>query len=427
MTKALRRSPLGAFSLREVVSDEDLYKRAIEVTPKGTQTFSRMRGAVGTSEYPIFAESADGAYLQCRDGTRYIDLAGANASAPLGFNDEAVCEAVWEHVGTGGTLSLPTELEVETSEALVAAVPAAEQVRWVRTGSEAVSAAVLTARQATGRHAVLAITGNYHGWHPWTRDDRSIYRVSPWVENLDGVSILMTGAQLESGPFTGDATDMRQVAAVIVEPPRMEPITPAYRAWLQTVRDQCSSFGTLLVYDDVVFAFRFVTGGLQQATDIYPDIACFSKALGNGVPVGCIAGTRAVMSGTPVSSTFGGETVGLAAAQAVLAIHAERDVCAELHEVGTLLRATLEKALDGTPIEVYGTPVHFRFQVKQQVDEEERPDIMDAFLNGCLEKNVLVHRSANNASLAMTKAVRAKIGFAVEAAAHGLDWGGNGE
>jgi glutamate-1-semialdehyde 2,1-aminomutase len=144
-----------------------------------------------------------------------------------------------------------------------------------------------------------------------------------------------------------------------------------------------------------VWGFRFAKGGLQQVTHVAPDLACFSKALGNGVPVACIAGTKAAFADTPVSSTFGGEAMGLAAAQAVLKLHMVLPVCEGLRSIGVSLMEQMQEALSGSSISVEGTPVHFKF-----VGED-----LDRFLHGCFKGGLLVHRAANNVSLPMSSLV----------------------
>lgn len=379
--------------------ERDLRLKAKTLTPGGAQTFSRMWGNVGTEQYPVFGMKAEGVYLWASDGKRYVDLAGANAAVPLGYNQIDVVDAVTKAVGMCGTMSLPSVDEVEASELLTDAVPFADMVKWVRTGSEAVSGAVLTAQRATGRRRVVRFSGSYHGWHPWTVDDRATQQVAAYTLPL-----------ADAIPF--HSCDLSEVAAVLIEPPRFEPVTDKYIQWLSDVRDECTAAGTVLVYDNVVWGFRFARGGLQEATDIAPDISCFSKALGNGVPVGCFAGRSSVMSETPVSSTFGGETTGLAAAIAVLKIHQERrlakdkvEVCEELRTIGKTLRGMLDEAVDGTPIEVHGTPSHFRFQCRGDVEKGQRQALMDRFLDGCLREKILVHRAANNVCLPMSDVI----------------------
>ena len=371
-----------------------LHLRALAVTPGGAQTFSRMHGKMGPTSYPAFAKRAKGAYIWTVDGKQYIDLAGANASAPLGFNHPKVVKAVKAQLGIGGTLSLATRLEVEASEAMVNAVPYGTLVRWVRTGSEAVSGAVRCARHVTGRSKVSVFRGSYHGWHPWTTSTNSL---DSFESGLDEA--------------------FNDHAAVIVEPPRFEPMDLSYIKRLKTLRRLCDESGAMLIFDDVVYGFRFKTGGLQESSRVRPDIACFSKALGNGVPVGCLVGTPECLLDTPVSSTFGGETTGLAAALAVLKIHQDIPVCERLWTTGRRLRSLMSLALSGTKITVSGTPVHFKFEPRDGVDS----DTFDKFLERCLENNLLVHRHANNVSLAMeSRFVLNKIGKALAKASEGV-------
>ena len=109
-----------------------LYRKALALTPGGAQTFSKMRGHVGTMRYPAFGLHAEGVHLWASNGQRYIDLAGANAAVPLGYNPIQLVDAMDKALGMCGTMSLPAKAEVEASELLVEAVPFAEQVKWVR-------------------------------------------------------------------------------------------------------------------------------------------------------------------------------------------------------------------------------------------------------------------------------------------------------
>lgn len=366
------------------------HSRGMAITPGGSQTFSRMHGKMGPRTFPSTATHAEGAHIWDVDGNRYIDLAGANASAPLGFNHPRVVQAVRDELGRGGTLSLPTQIEVEASEAMIETVPFGDMVRWVRTGSEAVSGAIRTARHVTGKELVVRFDGSYHGWHPWTDCHYTLASVEP--------------EEIEESAF-----DYLDAAAVLVEPPRMNAITSEYIDWLRTLRRECTEHGVALIYDDVVFGFRFNKMGLLGETKVAPDMSCFSKALGNGVPVGCFVGREEWMRDTPVSSTFGGETTGLAAAKAVLEIHREQDVCANLRAIGTKLRNALQIALNGSCVSLEGMPVHFRFSAE--------PAVLDTFLTACMHRGVLIHRAANNASLALTQAIRNDICEVVRVAA----------
>lgn len=375
--------------------------RAKSATPGGSQTASRQHGLIGPFAYPAFAQSATGAYITFDDGGVAIDLAGANATVPLGYNHPDIVRALQRQLGSGGSLSLPSYLEAEASERLISLLPFPALVRWVRTGSEAVSAAVAIAQDTTKRRKIGTFPKAYHGWHPWTRE----------VEQLN-----------EHPPFLPRYT-AHHLAAVIVESPRWTLVDADYVKRLTALRTECDKAGVLLVYDDVVYGFRYHSAGLQGSTGVAPDIACFSKALGNGVPVACIAGEPALMNQSMfvVSSTFGGEMLGLAAANTVLHLHQEADICGELLRIGVRLRAELVKAVADTPISIVGTPQHFKFVA-------EAP-YLDKFLELCVgtesdtlqidqgAERVLIHRDANNVNLAMTKAVQKEIVHTVKLAA----------
>jgi glutamate-1-semialdehyde 2,1-aminomutase len=364
----------------------DLWDRSVAVTAGGSQTWSKSRGVVGPWDgFPLFATGGSGSILTLLDGSEVVDLAGANATAALGYNRPEVIAAVSKVLGVGGTLSLPTKSEVEVSEAMIAAVPYGNVVRWVRSGSEAVSGAVKCARQLTNRRKVLRFNGSYHGWHPWIDEADSIAQHDT-EGNLSVPKVL--------GPY----------AAVIVEPPRFKEIDEPYIDWLSDLASRCYDSQTALIYDDVVYGFRFKTGGLQEETDVPPDMACFSKALGNGVPIGCVVGHGDWMTeqNMPVSSTFGGEQMGLAAAGAVLGLHKSMDVCTALKQLGVELRSILDKALKSSLIKVEGTPVHFRFVVRDTEPTDQHRGILDRFLVGALDNGVLIHRHANNINLGMS-------------------------
>ena len=369
--------------------DRELLRRAKAVTAGASQTTSRQHGKVGTGQYPAFAVRGDGAVLTFHDGRTAIDLAGANGAVALGYQHPEVSRWVDCYRTTGGTLSLPSSLEVEASERMCAAFDVDAMVRWVRTGSEAVSAAVSIAQEDTGSDCVGVFRGAYHGWHPWTRQVITLADPLP-DERL--------------------ADDLKPLAAVLVESPRWTVVDASYSDRLGQLRDDCTRAGVPLIFDDVVYGFRFATGGLQATTGVVPDLACFSKALGNGVPVGCVVGDPDLMRRTEyrVSSTFGGEVTGLAAATAVLSVHAGQDVCGQLRTQGAQLRERLDRALSGSPIRVDGQPQHFRFVADSH-------ETLDEFLTGCMAHAdaVLIHRDANNINLAIDDTISARIATTV--------------
>ena len=384
--------------------DVDFLRRADLSTIGASQTNSRRHDKVGTTEYPAFAVRGDGAMLTFLDGRTAIDLAGVNGAIALGYQHPVVSGWVSQYGGNGGTLSLPTPLEVIASQMMCDALSMDARVRWVRTGSEAVSAAVSIAQEDTGNSCVGVFDGAYHGWHPWTR------QVVTLGDSLNLLALDKTATlRLPDG--------ISSLAAILVESPRWLYPGDVYTKRLQELREHCTKAGVPLIFDDVVYGFRFATGGLQETTGVTPDLACFSKALGNGFPVGCVVGNPDLMRRTEyrVSSTFGGEMTGLAAALAVLSVHASQDVCGELRASGTDLRNRLDLALQESPIRVEGQPQHFRFV-------SDSREMLDAFLTGCVlnDDPVLIHRDANNINLAIDSGIRKRIEATVASVANKL-------
>jgi len=354
--------------------NDDLHARAMRVTPLASQTRSRAWPFVGTERYPRFASHAEGLYLYDLHGREYIDLAGANAAVPLGYRHPLVEQSVLSALTKGTSLSLPIEEDEIVSRLMVEAVPGAEMVRWVKTGSEAVQAACVTAQARTGRETIVKIKGNYHGWHG------NLVRAD-LVSDVDVARLIV---------------EQTAVAAVLWEPPRFEFVDIV---GLQALRAACTQRGTALVSDEVVWGCRWATDGSRSITGVRPDIACFSKALGNGHPVACIVGPADWIEPcwAVVSSTYGGERVGLAAARAVLELHKSDPVCARLRQIGQTLREAIDAGLEGSHMCRVGVwDVHFRFG-----DVEHDCARFDRFLDRCLDHGVLVHRSANNVCLPM--------------------------
>jgi glutamate-1-semialdehyde 2,1-aminomutase/spore coat polysaccharide biosynthesis protein SpsF len=218
-------------------------------------------------------------------------------------------------------------LEVMVAERIVGMCPGVEAVRFAKTGSDAVSAAVRAARAITGRDAV-AVAG-YHGWHDWyvgstTRNAgvpgavAELTRVFAYGD-LPALEQLLEAAAAEGAP----------VAAVVLEPSGVDVPEPGY---LAGVVELAHAHGALVVFDEVIVGFRVAPGGARQRYGVVPDLSCYGKALGNGMPIAAVAGRwehMAVFEDVFFSGTHGGEALSLAAAAAVLD---------ELHD-GTVLKA----------------------------------------------------------------------------------------
>jgi glutamate-1-semialdehyde 2,1-aminomutase len=395
----------------------DWTTRALAVSPGGSQTRSKAPGRVGPRDcregFPLFATRGNGPYLYARHGDtgeedRYLDFAGANAAVPLGYGHEEVARAVERAAYDGHLLSLPSEQEVEVSELFCQTV-GAEQVRWLKTGSESLSAAVRIARAATGASAVLVGCHSYHGWHDFTLARFDNHGLAPGSHCFaNGVPSVLGPTVLEYAyDKTGAAKDAviqahrrgQRVAAVLVEPHRFLPD----QGWMmQQAREAADDAGAVLIFDEMVYGFRWAKGGGTEYFGGHPDLRCYGKALGNGVPVACVCGPTRLMRYAEqafVSGTYGGDRLGLAAAGAVLKIHAREDVIGQLWQNGQVFWDTLASAVPDRRFDwrLVGFPVHFGIKWASS-------DEADRVLTACARRGVLFHRDACNASAVMTKA-----------------------
>ncbi len=290
-----------------------LLERAERVIPTGTQTFSKSRLYFPVGRAPQFLERGRRGRVWDVDGNEYVDLVAGLLPVVLGYCDPDVDASIRTQLERGLTFSLAAELEVELAERLVALVPCAEMVRFGKNGSDATSAAIRIARAATGRDRVLAC--GYHGWNDWYAGTTSRNKGVPAAvrelthrvpyNDLEALEAALDG-------FPGE------FAALIMEPMHAEEPAPGY---LESARDLVRRHGALLIFDEIITGFRFAPGGAQELFEVVPDLACFGKALGNGMPISAVVGPAGLMCEYEevfVSGTFGGEALSLAAAIAVI-------------------------------------------------------------------------------------------------------------
>jgi glutamate-1-semialdehyde-2,1-aminomutase len=297
-----------------ISADGGLLARARRVLPGITQTYSKAPDQQVEGVYPVFLERGEGCRVWDLDGNEYIDYPCALGPIVLGYGDPEVDAAVTERVLRGPCFSLGHSLEVEVAEMVVDMVPGAEMVRFLKTGSEATTAAVRLARAATGRDHV-AMCG-YHGWHEWAIGHTT--RNAGIPRAVQDLTHQWTYNDLDSLTAVFDAHP-GQVGTVIMEPVGVEAPAPGF---LEGVRALCDERGALLVFDEVITGFRLAPGGAQEHFGVLPDLAAFGKAMANGYPLAAVAGRASVMEQIAttvfISSTFGGDTVALAASLATM-------------------------------------------------------------------------------------------------------------
>lgn len=292
---------------------EELLNEALRVIPLASQTFSKSKAVLPFGVSPYFVDHAKGSHMWDVDGNEYIDFVNGLACVTLGYCDPDVDAAVRDQIGRGVTFSLPHQLEMDVAQLMVEMIPCAEKVRFAKNGTDATSGAVRVARAYTGRERV-AVCG-YHGWQDWyigsTSRDLGVPRgvkelVQPFKYN-DPQSLQLV-LQEHSGEF----------AAVILEPMNAEYPRDGF---LEAVRDTAHDHGAVLIFDETITGFRYSLGGAQSELGVIPDMATFGKGMANGYPLSAVVGRTEFMRFMEevfFSGTFGGETLSLAAAKAVL-------------------------------------------------------------------------------------------------------------
>ncbi len=298
------------------------FARAQRAIPTAAQTFSKSHLQFAQPS-PLFLSHGQGSLCWDVDGNEYVDLVAALLPNVLGYRDPDVDAAIRRQLASGISFSLATELEAQLAEMLCRLIPCAEMVRFGKTGTDATTAAIRLARAYTKRDQIL-ICGGYHGWADWSVERNvGVPQPAQWRTTRVKFGELPV---IYHGNF----------AAVIVEPDR----DPQY---LQALRDACDGTRTLLIFDEVITGFRYHLGGAQAHWDITPDLACFGKAMANGMPLSALVGRREIMKRMEppdnifYSGTFFGETLSLAASIATIAKMEREDVIEKLWYTGTSL------------------------------------------------------------------------------------------
>lgn len=331
------------------------WRRAERVIPMGTQTLSKSPTQFVQGVSPIFLQKGKGAYVWDVDGQRYLDYPMALGPVLLGYAEPVVDEAIRRQLESGIVFTLMHPLEVEVAEQIVTMCPGVESVRFLKSGSEALSAAIRIARSATGRDHVLV--AGYHGWHDWYIGSTSRNRGIPGAVK----GMVSTFEYNDLGDLERKLRERKgEVAAIVLEPSGSR--TPE-EGFLEGVVELARSHHCISVFDEVITGFRLAPGGARERYGVIPDLSCYGKALGNGMPIAAVAGAAKVMKELEevfVSGTHGGETLSLAAAAAVLETISDGTVLKEIRARGETLMHGVSKLLVkhdiGSKVKIGGEP-----------------------------------------------------------------------
>ncbi|MHB1677258.1 MAG: glutamate-1-semialdehyde 2,1-aminomutase [Sulfuriferula sp.] len=312
-----------------MTKNQALFERAQQHIPGGVNSPVRAFRSVGGT--PRFFERAKGSRAWDADGNEFIDYVGSWGPMIVGHSHPEVLQAVYEAAAQGLSFGAPTAREVEMADLLVELIPSMEMVRLTSSGTEATMSAIRLARGFTGRDKIIKFAGCYHG-----HSDSLLVKAGSGALTFGHPSSAGVPACLAAHTIVLDYNAPQQlidsfeqwgdqIAAVIVEPVvgNMNLIAPT-ETFLRTMREVCTQYGAVLIYDEVMTGFRVALGGAQALYGITPDLSTFGKVIGGGMPVGAFGGRRDIMLQLaplgPVyqAGTLSGNPVAMAAGLATL-------------------------------------------------------------------------------------------------------------
>ncbi|MEX2542558.1 MAG: glutamate-1-semialdehyde 2,1-aminomutase [Trueperaceae bacterium] len=332
---------------------QELFARASSAIPGGVNSPVRGFGAVGGT--PRFIDRAQGSHIWDADGNEYIDLVGSWGPMILGHGHPSVVAALRAAIEKGVSFGAPTSLEVELAELVLSLYPSCERLRFVNSGTEATMSALRLARGATGRDLLMKFAGNYHGHADSLLVAAGSGAMTTGVPSSAGVPAATAGTTLVAN--YNDLESVRElfrqnpdgIAAVILEPVagNMGVVAPTPE-FIYGLRELTREHGTLLVVDEVMTGFRLAPGGAIERFDLQPDLVCWGKIIGGGLPVGAYGGPASLMDQIsplgPVyqAGTLSGNPLAMAAGIATLRAITET---ADLYQVLETHGERLERLL----------------------------------------------------------------------------------
>ncbi|ELK22978.1 glutamate-1-semialdehyde-2,1-aminomutase [Anoxybacillus flavithermus TNO-09.006] len=371
---------------------EQLYQEALEHIVGGVNSPSRSYKAVGGGA-PVVMERAQGAYFWDVDGNKYIDYLAAYGPIITGHAHPHITKAI-QHAAENGVLyGTPTPYEITFAKMLKEAIPSLEKVRFVNSGTEAVMTTIRVARAYTGRDKIVKFAGCYHG-----HSDLVLVAAGSGPSTLgtpDSAGVPKSIAQeVITVPFNDvdafkQAMDRwgNEVAAVLVEPIVGNfGIVEPKPGFLQAINDIAHAVGALVIYDEVITAFRFMYGGAQNLLGIEPDLTALGKIIGGGLPIGAYGGRKEIMEQVaPLgpayqAGTMAGNPASILAGIACLEVLQQEGVYEHLDHLGAMLEAgilTHAKTYD-IPVTINrlkgALTVYFSTEKVENYEQAERTD-----------------------------------------------------
>ena len=418
----------------------DLFDRARARIPGGVNSPVRAFGAVGGE--PVFFEHAEGPYLFDVDGKRYIDYIGSWGPMICGHAHPKIVEAVQQAAARSLSFGAPAEGEVTMAEKLCEMVPSLERVRMTNSGTEAAMSALRVARAATGRDRFIKFEGNYHG-----HADSFLVKAGSGAQTLGVPTSPGVPAALAELTLNARYNDLDSVRALFERYPddiacvAVEPVAgnmncvPPQPGFLEGLRQLCDEYGAVLLFDEVMTGFRVGPAGAQGRYGVTPDMTCFGKVIGAGMPVGAFGGKHEIMKLVapegPVyqAGTLSGNPVAMAAGIANLELISEDGFYEELEAKTRQLTDGVKQAADnaGVPMSTVAVGGMFGlfFTEAPEVTNFEQAaacnlDHFKAFFTQMLESGIYLAPSAFEAGFVSITHSEADVTETVACAAEAL-------
>lgn len=346
---------------KKVSRSAQLFEEAKRYIPGGVN--SPVRAFRGVGGNPLFFQGGEGAWLIDEDNNRYIDYVGAWGPLILGHKHPAVIKALQEQLTHGLGYGASTEAEITIARTICDLVPSIERVRLVTSGTEATMSAVRVARGFTRRDKIVKFEGCYHG-----HVDGLLVKAGSGALTLsepDSLGVPKAYTDLTCVLPYNDvdaleklfATSGHEIACIIVEPVAGNMnCVPPIPGYLQALRDVCTQYGSVLIFDEVMSGFRVALGGAQAVYGVTPDLTTLGKVIGGGLPVGAFGGRRDIMEMIapmgPVyqAGTLAGSPLAVAAGMAMLTAIQKPDFYTQLSQRTRALMAGLQERADAAKI-----------------------------------------------------------------------------
>jgi glutamate-1-semialdehyde 2,1-aminomutase len=344
---------------------EQLFAEALKYIPGGVNSPVRAFRAVGGQ--PFFVNKAKGARVWDVDGNEYLDYVGTWGPAILGHAHPRIVKAVRAAAQDGTSFGIPNPFEVTLAKMICYWVPSVQKVRMCNSGTEATMSAIRLARGFTKRDKIIKFDGCYHGHADSLLVKAGSGALTFGNPDSAGVPAAFTQHTIvlpyndREAVKAAFAANQEQVAGIIVEPvPGNAGLYLPQPAYLDFLREITTANGALLLFDEVMTGFRLANGGAQERFGITPDLSCFGKVIGGGLPVGAFGGRAEIMDCLaplgPVyqAGTLSGNPLAMAAGIAALEELAASDAYTKLEQLGAALEAGMKDAAKDA-----GVPVQF--------------------------------------------------------------------